>query len=55
MKIKKCPFCGGTSELIVESGIKWVKCNVCDAEGPTKNTIEIWNKVSDAVYGNEDS
>jgi Lar family restriction alleviation protein len=46
--LKPCPFCGGSAKLA--SGpwtMKYVVCEVCDAEGPylkgKDEAIEAWN------------
>ncbi len=47
-KLKPCPFCGGTAE-IVETSVAWVRCLKCDSEtqasdsGTVVGAIAIWN------------
>ena len=44
-----CPFCGGEPKLINDgTGLWWVQCEDCDAEGPIAHSeeeaIRLWNR-----------
>ncbi len=42
-----CPFCGSDQVSLCDTGVHWVRCECCDAEGPTRDTgtpaAKAWN------------
>lgn len=50
MELKPCPFCGGEAieRRAASYPVFWVKCEACEAEGPTKalekDAVEAWNR-----------
>ena len=41
MKLKPCPFCGKTDQLVIH-GVSLVECQRCEVSGPTGNGA--WNR-----------
>lgn len=59
--LKPCPFCGSSDLHVADTGVCWVSCNSCQAEGPvsaapigggtdeTGEAREAWNRRSGAA------
>lgn len=57
LELKPCPFCGGTNTSAADTGVHWVACNSCDAEGPIRDTgheaIAAWNTRTASLQGED--
>ena len=43
--LKKCPFCGGTAEIVHAGDLHRVRCRECEAGTLWRaNAMELWNK-----------
>lgn len=57
IKLKPCPFCGGSGTLVINCIYSFVKCIQCGAEGSTvkvsaeycadEKAAEAWNRRAD--------
>lgn len=60
MDLKPCPFCGSPGELTdtMPGGTYWVRCSVCDGEGPSSDertkeqAIALWNTRAEVTHDN---
>ena len=47
VELLPCPFCGSEDVHQCETGVYWIRCDGCDAEGPTADSeegmVRAWN------------